>query len=65
MDAFFDGLGTELIVLVIGLLVGGGAGSAVTWKIASKKYSVKQSQKAGRGSIQNQVGRDSYQERNR
>ncbi|WP_243181124.1 hypothetical protein [Arthrobacter humicola] len=63
MDGFFDGLGTELVMLVIGLLVGGGAGSAVTWRITTKKQLVRQSQKAGNDATQNQVGHDYLQER--
>lgn len=62
MDGFFDGLGTELVVLLVGLLIGGGAGSAITWRISNNKKTAKQSQRAGKGSIQTQVGRDFHQE---
>jgi hypothetical protein len=65
MDGFWDGLGTELVVLLVGLLVGGGAGSAITWRISNNKKTMKQSQKAGKGSTQTQVGRDFYQERDK
>ncbi|WP_157553813.1 hypothetical protein [Microbacterium hominis] len=54
MDWFLDGLGTMLI----GLIIGGGAGSAVTWRVMSKRSSVKQSQRSGDGSRQTQIGRD-------
>lgn len=62
MDGFFDGLGTELVVLLVGLLIGGGAGSAITWRISNNKKTLKQSQRAGKGSTQTQVGRDFHQE---
>lgn len=54
MDWFFDGLGT----MFIGLLLGGAAGSTVTWRIMSKRSSVKQRQRAGSNATQMQVGRD-------
>jgi len=54
MDWFFDGLGT----LLIGLLVGGAEGSAVTWRIMSKRSKVTQRQRAGGHAEQLQVGRD-------
>lgn len=47
----FDGLGTEIISLIIGGILGGFAG----YKIGSRNR-IKQKQKAGDGSIQNQVG---------
>lgn len=37
MEWFFDGIGTELISLIIGLLVGGTAGSLATVKIFKRK----------------------------
>lgn len=52
MDWFFDGLGTFLI----GLVVGGGAGGAVAWKVAVNRST--QSQRAGNHASQTQVGRD-------
>jgi hypothetical protein len=65
MDGFFDGLGTELVVLVVGLLIGGGAGSAITWRISNNRRTVKQSQRAGSDSVQTQVGRDYHQGRSK
>ncbi|WP_164723265.1 hypothetical protein [Chryseobacterium aureum] len=53
MEWFFDGLGTSLITLIIGLL----GGSAIGYKIGIKK-SIKQIQKAGNNSSQMQVGND-------
>lgn len=47
----FDGIGTELISLIIGLLIGGGAG----YKIGVKKTK-NQTQKAGHHSTQTQIG---------
>jgi hypothetical protein len=48
----FDGIGTELISLVVGLLIGGGVG----FKIGINKKSIKQKQKAGDNSTQIQIG---------
>lgn len=52
LDWFFNGLGT----LLIGLVVGGGAGGAAGWRMGVK--STRQSQRAGRNSKQVQIGRD-------
>lgn len=52
MEWFFDGIGTELVSLIIGLVVGGGTG----YKIAISKKSIKQKQKAGDNSSQTQIG---------
>lgn len=52
MDWIFDGIGT----LLLGLLVGGAGGSAVTWRVVSNRQS--QRQRAGSHSTQLQVGRD-------
>lgn len=52
MEWFFDGLGTFLV----GLLIGGGAGGAIGWKIGVKSF--RQSQRAGDLASQTQVGRD-------
>ena len=53
MEWFFDGLGTSLITLVIGLVTGG----AVGYKIGIKN-TINQKQSAGDNSNQTQVGRD-------
>jgi len=53
MDWAFNGVGT----LVIGLVVGAGGGSAVTWRIVSSNNR-RQTQKAGKASQQIQAGRD-------
>lgn len=58
MDWFFDGIGTMLI----GLILGGAAGSAVTWRVVSKRSRVTQNQKAGTNAVQVQVGRDTRSE---
>ena len=52
MDWFFDGLGTFLV----GLLLGGGAGTAVTWNIKSRRTN--QAQRAGDFAQQLQVSND-------
>lgn len=52
MDWFFDGLGT----LLIGLVVGGAGGSAISWRIAVKRNV--QKQRAGDHSNLTQAGRN-------
>lgn len=52
VEWFFSGLGTFLL----GLLVGGGSGAIVGWKIAVQKTN--QSQRPRNGSDQTQAGRD-------
>lgn len=51
LEWIFEGIGTELISLVIGAVLGGAAG----YKIGSKNK-IKQSQKAGDNSKQVQIG---------
>jgi hypothetical protein len=58
LDWFFDGLGTMLL----GLVIGGGAGGAAGWKLGIR--STRQSQRAGRGSTQTQIGGDQVLGRN-
>jgi hypothetical protein len=52
VDWFFDGLGT----LVIGLIVGGGAGAAAGWRVVVTR--TRQQQRAGNSARQTQIGRD-------
>jgi hypothetical protein len=52
MDWIFDGIGT----LVVGLIIGGAGGSAVTWRVMVSRRS--QKQRAGNNSTQIQAGRD-------
>lgn len=52
MEWIFEGIGTMLI----GLVIGAGAGSAVTWQIAVKKSSQRQSARDNAKQIQ--AGRD-------
>lgn len=54
MEWAFEGIGTFLI----GLLLGGGAGAAVTWRIAIRNRNQRQVQKAGNSSNQIQAGGD-------
>lgn len=55
MEWFFDGLGTAIITLIVGLITGG----AVGYRIGIKKVNrVNQKQSAGNNSSQFQVGRD-------
>lgn len=51
LDWIFDGIGTELISLIIGAAFGGAAG----YKIGTKNK-IKQNQKAGDNSKQVQIG---------
>ena len=55
MEWIFDGIGTAIITLIVGLLTGG----AVGYKIGINTNTVKQKQKAGDNSSQIQIGRDS------
>lgn len=52
MEWFFEGLGTELISVMIGFAMGGISG----YKLGVSKSSIKQSQKAGGNSKQMQTG---------
>ena len=52
MEWIFDGVGT----LLVGLLLGGAGGSAVTWRVMQRRTS--QKQRAGDGASQIQAGRD-------
>lgn len=54
MDWFFSGLGTAIVTFFLGSLIGGATG----YKIAIKKKSIRQNQRAGDNSSQIQVGRD-------
>ena len=51
LEWIFEGIGTELLSLAIGAVVGGLTG----YKIGVKNK-VKQTQKAGKNSTQNQIG---------
>ena len=51
----FDGIGTELISVIVGLIVGGGVGCCVGYRIGTKNK-VKQIQKAQDNAKQNQTG---------
>ena len=55
LEWIFDGIGTELISLIIGAVLGGAAG----YKIGSKNK-IKQKQNAGDNSKQIQIGSVNY-----
>ena len=55
MQWIFDGIGTAIITLILGLFTGG----AVGYRIGISKSKVNQNQKAGNNSSQIQIGRDS------
>lgn len=54
MEWVFDGIGTAIVTLIVGLLTGG----AVGYRIGINKNSATQKQKAGDDSSQIQIGRD-------
>lgn len=53
MDWFFDGIGTEIIGIIISLIIGALGGGAVGYKIGIKR-TVKQKQNAGDDTEQKQ-----------
>lgn len=55
MEWIFEGIGTEIIIAVISLVVGGLGGGAIGYRIGTKSK-VKQNQIAGKNSTQNQIG---------
>lgn len=57
MEWFFDGLGTEVASMIVGLFLGGGAGAIVGYKIGINKSVLRQNQKAGTDSKQKQIGK--------
>ncbi len=56
MEWIFDGIGTEIIVFVLGLIIGGPVG----YKIGVHRARIKQKQKAGDSSNQTQVGQINF-----
>jgi len=54
MEWIFDGIGTEIISALIGMLVGGGAGYGIGVVVTKNK--IKQKQKAGDNANQVQIG---------
>ena len=54
MEWFFDGIGSELISVLIGLLVGGSAGYGIGVVVTKNK--IKQKQKAGDKATQTMMG---------
>lgn len=54
MEWIFDGIGTEIISALIGLLIGGGAGYGLGVAITNNK--IKQKQEAGDKANQVQIG---------
>lgn len=55
MEWVFDGLGTAIVTLIVGLATGGAVGYRVGVKKTNK---VNQKQRAGKNSSQIQVGKD-------
>ena len=61
MEWFFDGIGTEIISIVISFFIGAVGGGAIGYKIGIKRIA-KQKQKAGNNSEQRQklkIGKNS------
>jgi len=54
MEWIFDGIGSELISVLIGLAIGGGAGYYIG--VTNTTNKIKQKQKAGDNAKQEQVG---------
>lgn len=52
----FSGIGTSILMLVIGLIMGVSAGYYIGVNITIRKNKIKQAQKAGDNSTQIQVG---------
>lgn len=57
MEWLFDGLGTELVSMIIGLFLGASAGGIAGYKIGINKSVLKQNQRAGTDSKQKQIGK--------
>lgn len=57
MEWFFDGLGTEVVSILIGLIFGAGVGGVAGYKIGINKNILRQMQKAGTDSKQKQRGK--------
>ena len=55
VDAFFDGIGTQIFSIIISLLIGGVGGYFIRYRIEQKNKS-KQSQKARDNATQIQIG---------
>lgn len=55
MEWVFDGIGSELISVVLGIMLGGGVG----YKVGINKKKISQKQKAGNEAIQIQIGEGS------
>ena len=55
LEWFFDGIGSQIVGIIISLLIGGCVGGAIGYKIGSTNK-VKQKQKAGNRSQQSQIG---------
>lgn len=53
MDVAFSGIGTAIVTFIFGSICGGSAG----YYFGLRKSTLQQSQKAGSGTIQSQVGR--------
>jgi hypothetical protein len=52
MEWIFDGIGTSIIMFILGLVIGAPAG----YKIGVNRAKINQKQKAGNSSTQTQVG---------
>lgn len=55
MEWIFDGIGTEIIMTAIGIILGTGGG-IIIYKFLISKKTIKQTQKAGKNSTQIQIG---------
>ena len=55
MEWFFEGIGTQIIAIVISFFIGGVGGTVLGYKIGIKNR-IKQNQKGGKNATQIQIG---------
>lgn len=65
LGGFVDGFTGDLVLFLLGIFLGGGAGSVVTWRVMVNKSSHRVSQKAGKQSNQTYVGGNSNVDKSR
>jgi hypothetical protein len=53
---FFEGIGTQIISIIIGLLIGGAGGGTIGYRIAKNRFCLIQKQSADDDATQIQIG---------
>lgn len=61
MEWLFDGIGTEIVSIIISLIIGVLSGGALGYKIGISKVNIKQKQNGGNNSTQTQIGVTHYE----